>query len=364
MVPISGSAYTYAYATLGELVAWIIGWDLIIEYAVGNVAVAISWSGYFYELLRGVGIMIPGWLATDLRTGLATPEIVAAAPHIAACPDHLQPPGRGDRAADHLGAGARHEGVARASTPSWWSSSSWSSRFSSSSGFNYVKPENWTPFTPNGLARASGPARRSSSSPTSASTRSPRPRRRRSNPQRDMPLGIIGSLVICTVIYIAGRAACSPAWCPGIDARHGRAAGARRSTATGLGVGGRDRRVRRGLRAHRGAARLPARPAAHLLLDGARRPAAAVVRPRCTRSYRTPHVTTILTGVFVAVVRRRSPTSTRWSSSPTSARCSPSCWSRVGLIVLRRTDPERAAAVPDAARAVAADPRGRGRASS
>ena len=56
MVPISGSAYTYAYATLGEFIAWIIGWDLIIEYAVGNVAVAISWSGYFQELLRVVGL--------------------------------------------------------------------------------------------------------------------------------------------------------------------------------------------------------------------------------------------------------------------------------------------------------------------
>ena len=68
MVPISGSAYTYAYATLGELVAWIIGWDLIIEYAVGNVAVAISWSGYFQELLRGVGVDFPAWLGTDYRS--------------------------------------------------------------------------------------------------------------------------------------------------------------------------------------------------------------------------------------------------------------------------------------------------------
>src|SRR5712691_1145080 len=54
MVPISGSAYTYSYATLGEIVAWIIGWDLIIEYAVGNVAVAISWSGYFSDFLHGL----------------------------------------------------------------------------------------------------------------------------------------------------------------------------------------------------------------------------------------------------------------------------------------------------------------------
>jgi len=59
MVPISGSAYTYSYGTLGELVAWIIGWDLIIEYAVGNVAVAISWSNYFKTFVAGFGIIIP-----------------------------------------------------------------------------------------------------------------------------------------------------------------------------------------------------------------------------------------------------------------------------------------------------------------
>ena len=50
MIPVSGSAYTYSYATLGELIAWIIGWDLILEYAVGNMAVAASWSGYFVKL--------------------------------------------------------------------------------------------------------------------------------------------------------------------------------------------------------------------------------------------------------------------------------------------------------------------------
>src|SRR5687768_6351386 len=56
MIPISGSAYTYSYATLGELVAWIIGWDLMLEYAVGNVAVAIAWSDYFNSLLRVFGV--------------------------------------------------------------------------------------------------------------------------------------------------------------------------------------------------------------------------------------------------------------------------------------------------------------------
>ena len=56
MIPQAGSAYAYSYATLGELVAWIIGWDLILEYAVGNVAVAIAWSGYFNSLLTGFGV--------------------------------------------------------------------------------------------------------------------------------------------------------------------------------------------------------------------------------------------------------------------------------------------------------------------
>ncbi len=64
-VPVSGSAYTYAYASFGELVAWIIGWDLIMEYAVGNIAVAISWSGYFVGLLNGFGLHFPEWLSVD-----------------------------------------------------------------------------------------------------------------------------------------------------------------------------------------------------------------------------------------------------------------------------------------------------------
>src|SRR6516164_9375491 len=86
MVPISGSAYTYAYATLGELVAWIIGWDLIIEYAVGNVAVAISWGNYFKTLVSGLGIAIPDWLSTDYRTATHIPGLLAGAPHLFGIP--------------------------------------------------------------------------------------------------------------------------------------------------------------------------------------------------------------------------------------------------------------------------------------
>lgn len=70
-VPASGSAYTYAYVAFGELIAWIIGWALILEYAIGNVVVAISWSSYFDNVLRSVGIQMPEWLLTDGRTAAA-----------------------------------------------------------------------------------------------------------------------------------------------------------------------------------------------------------------------------------------------------------------------------------------------------
>src|SRR5512134_1309615 len=63
MVPIAGSAYTYAYVTLGEIFAWMIGWDLILEYAVGSMTVAVGWSGYFQRILAGFGIELPVWMS-------------------------------------------------------------------------------------------------------------------------------------------------------------------------------------------------------------------------------------------------------------------------------------------------------------
>ncbi len=79
MMPQAGSAYAYFYATLGEIVAWILGWDLILEYTVGNVAVAISWVDYFTTLLRGIGVNLPIFLTTGYRTALlsATPDVQA-----------------------------------------------------------------------------------------------------------------------------------------------------------------------------------------------------------------------------------------------------------------------------------------------
>ncbi|MDQ8165193.1 MAG: amino acid permease [Gemmatimonadota bacterium] len=98
MIPQAGSAYAYSYATMGELVAWIIGWDLILEYAVGNVAVAIGWSGYFVSLLSGFGINLPEYLTHGYREVLlAAPDspikhLMTDAPHIAGIPVLLNVP--------------------------------------------------------------------------------------------------------------------------------------------------------------------------------------------------------------------------------------------------------------------------------
>ena len=112
MIPQAGSAYAYSYATLGELVAWIIGWDLILEYAVGNVAVAISWGDYFNTLLRGFGLALPVWLTTGYRTALLSsdPADSRAAADGAAHRRHPDPDPRAGvlhRHADHLAAAAR-----------------------------------------------------------------------------------------------------------------------------------------------------------------------------------------------------------------------------------------------------------------
>src|SRR5215212_675142 len=90
MIPQAGSAYAYTHATLGELVAWIIGWDLILEYAVGNVAVAISWGDYFTTLLKGF-LHLPVWLTTGYRTALLSSDanvhgLLATAPRVAGIP--------------------------------------------------------------------------------------------------------------------------------------------------------------------------------------------------------------------------------------------------------------------------------------
>jgi len=104
MIPASGSAYTYAYATVGEIFAWIIGWDLILEYGMGAATVAVGWSGYFVSLLGNFGIHIPAqWAEADRRGGEARRWNIGNR--------HRQSTGRADRLGSHRIADVRHEGI-------------------------------------------------------------------------------------------------------------------------------------------------------------------------------------------------------------------------------------------------------------
>jgi APA family basic amino acid/polyamine antiporter len=200
MVPISGSAYTYAYATLGELVAWIIGWDLIIEYAVGNVAVAISWGNYFKTLVSGLGIVIPDWLSTDYRTAAHIPGLFASAPHLFGVPIVFNILAFGIVAAITvvLVVGIRESATINTTMVLL---KLVVLGFFVVVGWNYTRIGNFHPFAPNGWAGVQAGAAIvffayigfDAVSTVAEETR---------NPKRDLPIGIIGSLVICTVIYI------------------------------------------------------------------------------------------------------------------------------------------------------------------
>jgi basic amino acid/polyamine antiporter, APA family len=201
MVPISGSAYTYSYGTLGELIAWIIGWDLIIEYAVGNVAVAISWANYFKTLVAGLGVDIPGWLSTDYRTAGKIPGLLENAPHIFGVPIVFN---------------LLAISIVALITIVLVIGIKESARFNATMviikliilgffiyvGVHYVKPANWTPFAPNGWSGIQAGAAVvffAYIGFDAVSTVAEEVK----NPSRDLPIGIIGSLIVCTILYIA-----------------------------------------------------------------------------------------------------------------------------------------------------------------
>jgi len=200
LVPISGSAYTYAYATLGEIIAWIIGWDLILEYAVGNVAVAVSWSGYFCELLRGLGVEFPRWLASDLRTAFQRPEILAAAPRVLGLPVVFNLPAV---AIVTLISGVLYVGVRESA---WFNAVMVAIKLAVLAlfvgvGVFHVRPENWRPFAPNGWAGIQAGAAViffAFIGFDAVSTAAEECR----DPKRDLPIGILGSLAVCTAIYV------------------------------------------------------------------------------------------------------------------------------------------------------------------
>jgi APA family basic amino acid/polyamine antiporter len=200
MVPISGSAYTYSYATLGEVVAWIIGWDLIIEYAVGNVAVAISWANYFKTFVSGFGIIIPDWISTDFRTAGKIPGLIDSAPHIFGIPIVFNILSMGIIAAITVILVIGIKESARTNTIMVLIKLVVLSLFIFV-GFHYVKPANWTPFAPNGWAGIQAGAAIvffAYIGFDAVSTVAEEVK----NPKRDLPIGIIGSLIICTIFYI------------------------------------------------------------------------------------------------------------------------------------------------------------------
>lgn len=228
-IPVAGSAYTYAYASMGELMAWIIGWDLVMEYAIGNIAVAISWSDYFTAFLKQYGVHFPDYFAMDFLTakrgyaaatdylnrGLSLDAAAANglsqtildgysayihAPHVFGIPMVMDIPALCITAFVTV---ITYIGIRE------------SKRIANlmvllkigvvllviAIGSYYVKPENWVPFAPEGV---SGVLKGISGvffayigfdaiSTTAEECK---------NPKRDLPLSMMYALIICTVLYV------------------------------------------------------------------------------------------------------------------------------------------------------------------
>lgn len=202
MIPIAGSAYTYAYATLGEFIAWIIGWDLILEYLFGASTVAVGWSGYMTSFLKDFGIIIPDALCNaPIFYDAATQSYTAT------------------------GAFLNLPAMAIVGIMTWLLVIGIRESANINNvivvikvivillfiilGWNYINPENWVPFIPentgtfgeygwSGVVRAAGIIFFAYIGFDAVSTAA----QEAVNPQKDMPFGILGSLVVCTLLYI------------------------------------------------------------------------------------------------------------------------------------------------------------------
>lgn len=205
MIPQAGSAYSYAYATLGEIVAWIIGWDLILEYAVGNIAVAVAWSGYFTSFLTAFGIDLPDWLTHGYRSALLSSDpavhgLLETAPRFAGIPVLLNVPAFAIVMAITwlLLRGVRES--ARANNIMVVIKLLVLGLFIVV-GAMHIDTSNYVPFAPNGwrgIHQGAAIVFFAYIGFDAISTAAEETK----NPQRNMPIGILGGLAICTVIYV------------------------------------------------------------------------------------------------------------------------------------------------------------------
>ena len=205
MIPQAGSAYTYTYATLGELVAWIVGWNLLLEYAVGNIAVAIAWSGYFNSLLSAFGANLPDWLSYGYRTALlsSNPEVhglLQTAPRIAGIPILLNLPAF---AIVMLITWVLYIGVRESAEANKWMVviKLLVLGFFVVMGALHIDLANYKPFAPNGwrgIHQGAAIVFFAYIGFDAISTAAEETK----NPQRNVPRGILYGLGICTIIYV------------------------------------------------------------------------------------------------------------------------------------------------------------------
>lgn len=185
MLPVAGSAYTYSYATLGEFLAWITGWNLILEYGVACVVVAIGWSGYFNNILKTLGLHLPAWATHPPGVDGGVVNLPAAISVLLVTLVLVRGMKESARATGAIV-------LIKVAVVLLFLAV----------GLSSVEPANWTPFMPNGFAGVGAAAAIvffayigfDAVSTTAEEAR---------NPQRDVPIGILASLGICTVLYIA-----------------------------------------------------------------------------------------------------------------------------------------------------------------
>ena len=346
MIPVSGSAYTYSYATLGEIVAWIIGWDLILEYAVGNMAVAVSWSGYFSKFLDSLfHLKMPLWLTADPTTAR---RVLAAGPEaLSSYSSTTLPVVAGHAIAINLPAllivllltwllvyGIKES--ARANTIAVIIKITVLVFFVSFGAF-YLHPTNWHPFMPTGFSGVMTGAAIvffafigfDAISTCAEETR---------NPQRDLPIGLIASLAICTVVYILVGGVMT-----GLKV-YSSYAGDPAPIASAIAVLGKP-----WMEALISAGALAGTTSVLLVFQlGQPRIFMAMARDgllpgifgRVHPKFRTPHITTILVGVLVGVVAMLKDIDT-FADLTNIGTLFAFILVCIGVVVLRRSDPER-----------------------